>query len=150
MKSIKETLELVSMLGAIASKLITALKDGKISLMESLSLLSLVGTLRTGFQGISEVRAEMADLDTTERAELSSAINQALTDAGLSHRIADASELVLDWAYGSIRTFIEVRAAPFADGGEKILAWIRRTFHTFLTIHSAPPVALPSDPREVL
>lgn len=112
MKNIQQTRELVRAVGTLAIRLIDDLKDGKISFAEGLGFFHDFGTLRDGIVGIQEVPAELADLDDAEKETLLADINAALAGAGLSHRIADASEKILRWAYSTIRVVLEIRNAP--------------------------------------
>ncbi len=111
-KGIKETREVVHAVGSIAVALIDDLKDGKFSLSEGIAFLTKFGLIRAAVQGINEVPAELADLDASERELLMQDIADALTSAGLSHRIADASGLILHWAYNTVSTFVKIRNAP--------------------------------------
>lgn len=110
--TIQETRELINALGTVAVRLIDDFKDGRISLTEGIGFLSEFGTLREGLQGLSDVPAELADLTDAERETLLADINRVLTGAGLSHRVADAAEKILRWAYGTVRTFVEIKTAP--------------------------------------
>lgn len=111
-KPITETRELIRALSTVAVRLIDDLKDSKISLTEGIGYLSDFGVIRTGVQGITEIPGELADLTDAEREILLEDINAALTEAGLSHRIADAAEKILRWAYSTVRTFVDIRTAP--------------------------------------
>lgn len=109
---IKETRELIKALAAVAIRTVANLQDGKISYIEMAGYLADLGTLRVGIQGIGSVPAELADLDEAERETLLGDIGAMLTGAGLSHRISDAAEKILRWAYGTVRTVAEIRNAP--------------------------------------
>jgi hypothetical protein len=112
MKSIKETRELVRALAAVAVRLIDDLKDGRISISEGIGFLSDFGVIREGVQGLAAIPGELADLSEEEREMLLADIGAALTGAGLSHRVADAAEKILRWAYGTVRTLVDLRQAP--------------------------------------
>ena len=112
MKGITETRELVAAVAAIAIRSMRALDDGKFSYPEAAGFLLDIGTLRTGLSGVGEVPAELADLDDDEQIVLLEDIGKSLTEAGLSNRIADSSVKILRWAYGSVRTFLDIRNAP--------------------------------------
>jgi superfamily II DNA/RNA helicase len=111
-KPITETRELIKAVSTVAVRLIDDLKDGKISITEGIGYLSDFTVIRTGLQGITEIPGELADLTDAEREMLLEDISAALTAAGLSHRIADAAEKILRWAYGTVRTFVDIRSAP--------------------------------------
>jgi len=66
-KSVKELTELVAFLGSATHGVVNALKDGKVSILEAITLGA--GNFRealTAFDGINEIPAELADLDTEE------------------------------------------------------------------------------------
>jgi hypothetical protein len=109
---IQQTREVVQAVGAVAVRLIDDLKDGKVSLAEGLGFLADFNVIRAGIQGVGTVPAELADLSDEEREVLLVDINAMLTAAGLSHRIADAAEKILRWAYGTVQVFVELRNAP--------------------------------------
>ena|SRR5436190_1292155 len=112
MKTTKETTELVRAIGALAATLVVDLKDGKMSVIEMGGLLLHIGSMKEAISGITEVPSELADLDDSERASLLKIISDQLTGAGLSHRIADAAEKVLDLAYNAVRTILSIKNAP--------------------------------------
>ncbi len=112
MKDITQTREAIAALAAIIIRTKNDLSDGKISIAEGIGFLSDFGVLRAGIQGISEVPAELQDLDPAERDVLLSDIKVALTNAGLSHRIADAAEKILGWAYNTVTLVVDIRTLP--------------------------------------
>lgn len=87
MKSIKETKELLLAVAGVNKHLITSkADDGKISLLELAQLIVYWRNLKVGFAGIDQIPAELADLNTVERAELYSAVAEAM-DVPLSPKV---------------------------------------------------------------
>jgi len=112
MKGIQQTRELIAAAAAVAIRTVKDLEDGKISVMEGIGFAAEFNTIRTAVSGIQGVPGELADLDDGEREVLLSDIKELLRDFGLSHRIADAAEKILRWAYETARTFLEIKNAP--------------------------------------
>lgn len=112
MKGITQTREVIRAAAAVGVRLVKDLEDGKISIAEGIGFASEFNTIRTAVSGIQEVPSELADLTDEEKDILLQDINEALTAAGLSHRIADAAEKILRWAYTTVRTFIDIKTAP--------------------------------------
>lgn len=111
--NIKESTELVRALGAIARRLIEDLADGKISYWEIAGFMSDFGIIKDGASGITEVPAELADLDDVERDALLAIIREQLAVMpGISARLEDASVRVLKWAFDTARMILDVRGLP--------------------------------------
>ena len=112
-KPIKETLEVIVSLAAIGARTAANLaNDGKISYIEAAGYLSELGTVRTALQGITEVPAELKDLDADEVSELRTAVLKALAGVGITHRTQDITDRLLEWAYSTVHTMLFIRNAP--------------------------------------
>lgn len=70
MADIKETKELVVAIGSLVGGIMKALKDGKVDLLDIPILFEILTNIRVGMEGITEVPAELKDLDSKEAAEL--------------------------------------------------------------------------------
>ncbi len=113
MRNTKETREAIRMLGAIAARTVRNLEDdGRVSIPEGVGYVGDFSEIRAGLKDIGEVPAELADLDDGERIVLLGDIKVELIRAGVSHRIADAAEDILNWAYGTVRLWVKLKTAP--------------------------------------
>lgn len=109
---IQETRELIAALTAVIVRTKNDLSDGKMSVPEIIGFAADFGVIRTGVSGMQNVPAELADLDAEEREVLLSDIKVAMTNAGLSHMIADSAEEILRWGYNTVQMMMRIKNAP--------------------------------------
>jgi hypothetical protein len=70
MPDIKETKEALAFVLSLGNALGTTLADGKITLSEAPQFMGALMAAPAAFQGLTEVPAELKDLDDAEKAEL--------------------------------------------------------------------------------
>jgi hypothetical protein len=116
MKTTKETREVIAALGAVIARTIRVQADGTVTGIEKVSFIKDAPEVYDALVGISEVPAELADLDTGERIILSGDIRMILIEVGISHRNSDIADWILEWAYDFVRSTVllihRIKTAP--------------------------------------
>lgn len=77
-KSIKESTELLAFLGSFVSVTDSVLADNKVDVLELTQYFNTIFTIKPAIEGVKEIPAEFADLDNTERAQLTQALAASL------------------------------------------------------------------------
>lgn len=108
--SVKNTSELLKLVTTLANTISSVSADGKVSIMEYTSFLSLLPTIAPAIEGIGEIPAELADLDDAEYVQLTQQIAQDL-DLDDTH---DSFELIVEQvaaaAFALVRVIAELRS----------------------------------------
>jgi hypothetical protein len=104
MKTTAQTRDVIHALGAVAARWVHVRADGTVTFREKFGFLKDAPEIYDAIKGISEVPAELQDLDTGERVILSGDIRMALIAAGISHRNSDIADWILEWAYDFVRS----------------------------------------------
>ena len=113
MSTTKETTELIKALSKLAIRTVINLKDdGRVSFAEGLAYMSDLGVIREGFAGVAEIPKELADLSSEEMQALRGLIVQGLKDNGVTYRIQDIADALIQWLYDTIKVAIFIKNAP--------------------------------------
>ena len=113
MSTTKETTELIKALSKLAIRTVANLKDdGRVSFAEGLAYMADLGVIREGFAGVAEIPKELADLDSEEMQALRGLIVQGLKDNGVTYRIQDIADALIQWLYDTIKVAIFIKNAP--------------------------------------
>ena len=107
--TVKNTSELLRLVTTLANTISSVAADGKVSIMEYTSFLSLLPTIAPAIQGFGEIPAELADLDDAEYVLLTQQIAQDL-DLDDTH---ESFELIVEQvaaaAFALVRVISELR-----------------------------------------
>jgi len=112
-KGIKETEELALELVAFANASVEAMADGKLSLSDLPKFVGPLTGLPGALSGITEVPAEMADLDSAEFKELASKISEKLNVAHGEHAAA-ITEASVDVGVALLKLVSAIKASKAA------------------------------------
>ena len=69
-RTIKETVEALASIEIAIDTLGRCLEDGKINASDAFKLVPLIVSLKNGLVGITEIKAELSDLDNDEMAQI--------------------------------------------------------------------------------
>lgn len=108
MKTTRETREVIHALGAVVARKVLVSADGRVTFIERFGFLGDAPEVYEAIRGISEVPAELADLDKNELVILVGDIRMILIDLKISHRHSDIAEWIFEWAYNMIRSTIQL------------------------------------------
>ena len=111
--STKETTELLRAFSAVLIEVMDATEDGDYDFGEKIRALSLIPVVMRGIKGISQVRAELADLQPDERDALILEIRESLIRSkALSHRAADIAADIFHLAYYNVNAVLYMLRRP--------------------------------------
>ena len=109
---VKQTREAWAELAAVWIRSQRALQDGKITLAEKLGYLADWKIIMEAIGGIGDIPAEILDLDDNELSILRREIYDGLIAAGVTHRIADITDKIIEWVKYTIGMVMFIRNAP--------------------------------------
>lgn len=101
-KTIQQTTDVV-LFGITLSKVIKAdLADGKFDIIEIAKLVTLYGPAMQAIEGISEVPAELADIDSAEAEQLFGLVRQAFEEDLSDERVL----MIVQNAISGVQSFV--------------------------------------------